>query len=309
VDYSDSEEEETEKASLVSTDNNSASSQSVHIEYTISPTIPPRPSRSRSPVSSRRSSRTSSNDNPFHHGLFNGVSPTTDAFENLRLHDQTDEHAFFLYKTQKGGYKLYSNGFCYTVDKPSQKVLESGIFTKVNWKCEFATCGGKGGTTKLDPPFRTTKPHGGHVPEFDRLESIKTALREQQGAHETNDAPRHVVAAARAQMSEGAQFVHRSAAASKRYIRRQRDKKYKNTNKAQCLSEITVPDDLRKTLRGDAFYLADSGAQDKNRVIMFATEDNLLLLNDNPDWFGDGTFDIAPTHFKQLYTIHVLKRK
>jgi hypothetical protein len=52
--------------------------------------------------------------------------------------------------------------------------------------------------------------------------------------------------------------------------------------------------------------IADSGrsTKDKNRVILFATKKNLEILNANRDWYGDGTFDIAPPFFKQIYTIH-----
>lgn len=38
---------------------------------------------------------------------------------------------------------------------------------------------------------------------------------------------------------------------------------------------------------------------------MIALPEYLNLLNDNIEWFCDGTFFTAPKHFYQLYVIHV----
>jgi hypothetical protein len=75
---------------------------------------------------------------------------------------------------------------------------------------------------------------------------------------------------------------------------------------AKCLSQIEIPEELRKTTKDELFYWDDSGNDDKNRVILFTTEKNLTLLDRYHDWLGDGTFYIAPTFFKQVYTIHIL---
>ena len=39
-------------------------------------------------------------------------------------------------------------------------------------------------------------------------------------------------------------------------------------------------------------------------MIVFATDQALTLLSRCNNWFGDGTFDVSPTIFYQLYTIH-----
>lgn len=62
------------------------------------------------------------------------------------------------------------------------------------------------------------------------------------------------------------------------------------------LSEIVIPDNLTHTLKHKhLFYWDDSGQKDKNRIIVFTTQNNLDILNENLDWFGDGTFKISPT--------------
>ena len=43
--------------------------------------------------------------------------------------------------------------------------------------------------------------------------------------------------------------------------------------------------------------------KDKSRLIIFTTEENLAMLKEIRDWMMDGTFDMAPMVFKQLYTI------
>jgi hypothetical protein len=51
--------------------------------------------------------------------------------------------------------------------------------------------------------------------------------------------------------------------------------------------------------------LYDNGQDAKNRVIAFATEDNLRLLAEAHTFFMDGTFDTAPPLFKQICTIRI----
>ena len=43
--------------------------------------------------------------------------------------------------------------------------------------------------------------------------------------------------------------------------------------------------------------------QDKNMMI-FAAEEDLKFLATYKDWFGDGTFKVAPPEYAQQYTIH-----
>ena len=40
------------------------------------------------------------------------------------------------------------------------------------------------------------------------------------------------------------------------------------------------------------------------RILIFATSQNLQTLALSKTWYGDGTFDVTPPLFAQLYTIH-----
>ena len=64
---------------------------------------------------------------------------------------------------------------------------------------------------------------------------------------------------------------------------------------------IVIPLEFQK------FVLADSGFDDKLRIICFGNLYNLKQLAENKDWFGDGTFDVSPLVFKQMFTLNILK--
>lgn len=73
------------------------------------------------------------------------------------------------------------------------------------------------------------------------------------------------------------------------------------------LAEIVFSEKYSKTASGKDFILFDSGTfsdEDDNRIIIFGTRENLDFLAKCHSWYMDGTFNIAPRLFQQLYTIH-----
>ena len=87
-----------------------------------------------------------------------------------------------------------------------------------------------------------------------------------------------------------------------------------NRNRIECdwygenppdLSSYDVPEDLKITFKKMQFYWDDSGKTDEKRLIIFTTQKNLQMLDENPDWGSDGTHGLAPKKLcKQLYTLH-----
>jgi hypothetical protein len=69
------------------------------------------------------------------------------------------------------------------------------------------------------------------------------------------------------------------------------------------LSLLTVPQPLRFTHNNELFLLCDSGYGDEERVFKFATENNLKLLQDADAWYADGTFEVAPLLYKQIFNM------
>ncbi len=66
----------------------------------------------------------------------------------------------------------------------------------------------------------------------------------------------------------------------------------------------TMQGEWTETLAGDLFLLADTGPQDPNRILVFATEENLEELTKQDLLIADGTFSSVPHLFTQLYTMH-----
>ncbi|KAK3922325.1 PKS-NRPS hybrid synthetase [Frankliniella fusca] len=79
-----------------------------------------------------------------------------------------------------------------------------------------------------------------------------------------------------------------------------------------------LPPEFMNTLSGDLFVVYDSyeeqeGSDDEDdpvedRIIVFATKDNLKKLGRSLTWFTDGTFMVCPSLFTQLFTIHGMYR-
>jgi hypothetical protein len=75
-------------------------------------------------------------------------------------------------------------------------------------------------------------------------------------------------------------------------------------------SDIVISPELQVTYDQKQFLMADSKLLETDgddRVITFCTSANLVLLGMERRWFGDGTFAVSPSAFKQLYTINVIK--
>ncbi|KAG0424811.1 hypothetical protein DMUE_6074, partial [Dictyocoela muelleri] len=64
-----------------------------------------------------------------------------------------------------------------------------------------------------------------------------------------------------------------------------------------------ISESLKYTEKGDLLYLYDSGINSLDRVIISATETNILHLCSCDTWIADGTFMYFPSNFYQLYTI------
>lgn len=70
-----------------------------------------------------------------------------------------------------------------------------------------------------------------------------------------------------------------------------------STNKLQ-LNETNT-----KTQRGENFLLYDN-EDDDDRLLIFGTQQNLRVLKESTAFHCDGTFDVTPPGFLQVYTVH-----
>ncbi|RMZ93558.1 Ragulator complex LAMTOR3 [Brachionus plicatilis] len=70
--------------------------------------------------------------------------------------------------------------------------------------------------------------------------------------------------------------------------------------------EISIREELSNTNSGPDFVLFESGENDPDRLIILPTDENLSFLYLSKLWCIDGTFEISPSLFRQLFTINVL---
>lgn len=71
----------------------------------------------------------------------------------------------------------------------------------------------------------------------------------------------------------------------------------KNVKRIEISNQYTV------TKKGECFLLFDNGSED-DRLLIFGTRDNLRVLKNCSNIYCDGTFDITPPGFDQLYSVH-----
>ena len=66
-----------------------------------------------------------------------------------------------------------------------------------------------------------------------------------------------------------------------------------------------IPLNFSNTNSGDKFLQFDSGREDQNRILIFATNEGLNDMKIYKNWSFDGTFNNYPNILYQLFTIHI----
>ena len=67
-----------------------------------------------------------------------------------------------------------------------------------------------------------------------------------------------------------------------------------------------IPNEFQQTINDNRFLLHDSCVGDPNRLLIFATDEGLSLLESSDRWFADVTFSVSPNIFFQVYTVHTV---
>ena len=74
-------------------------------------------------------------------------------------------------------------------------------------------------------------------------------------------------------------------------------------------SLFTIPDAFKSTIDGKRFLLFDEARVRRERLLLFASDQQLDILFDSKVLFMDGTFSKTPPHFYQVYILHALKHE
>lgn len=91
----------------------------------------------------------------------------------------------------------------------------------------------------------------------------------------------------------------------KKIARRSRGKENSFPLNPISVNELEIPEDFTKTEKGDLFLIFDSGKV-QERMLIFTTKENLKKLATSEPWFIDGTFDVVPSIFSQMFSIHCI---
>ena len=87
-----------------------------------------------------------------------------------------------------------------------------------------------------------------------------------------------------------------------------RSRKGKTPRNPDAIFDLEIPQEYQKDCTGKNFLQYDSGKdRGPTRVLIFASEEGLHALGRGSIWLMDGTFNVAPCLFYQLYTICVVQ--
>jgi hypothetical protein len=214
-------------------------------------------------------------------------------------------------KTKYGGPMMVFLGYPFIQD--NKRATENSGDDHVNWKCNFQGCFVRAHTpTVQEGPVvltlhgqsREDVPHS-HIANIDKLIARDKQCEMKRRALATTEAPRTIIREIQKTMPIESTTFLSSAANIAHQIQTMRRKQHGKV--ASTLAEANVPFDMTVTTDGSSFLLDDTGADDPERILVFGTEANLQYMRKRPEWFIDGTFDVAPLIFKQLFTFQVVE--
>lgn len=145
-----------------------------------------------------------------------------------------------------------------------------------------------------------------HSHEFNPgfIAELKYRAAVKRIAIEDSGGPANVIRLATCDMKDDAKFAqqHLSYGAQRKIIHRVRKRVAGSPREPESITELQVPEHLRKDLTGKCFLIGDVKVGD-HRALIFGTEEGLRRLDSAKYWVIDGTFRTAPTLFRQLMTI------
>jgi hypothetical protein len=141
----------------------------------------------------------------------------------------------------------------------------------------------------------------------EKVKCLDVIKKIKDTAARTSENPRKIIRTAQTVLDEESSKIMTRQRNLTQMIHRVRILKINDEKNPTSLDEVSesIPPSLRNTYRNELFYFGDCGT-DKNKIFIFSTPNNMLLCNNIHDWYVDGTFDIASSLFKQVFTQHVI---
>lgn len=196
--------------------------------------------------------------------------------------------------TKRGGVNVLWNDYKYRLNRKKDDWS--------SWKCTVANCRARICTTNNLLTHVGEHAHNHEINAFKRqVEEVKSRIR-KRAREELTPLPTiyddEVTALHDQSPLEAAHFPTFYSVRAGLY--RQRRKMIPQIPKLR--RDIILEDEWTETGSGAPFLLSNDGSDDK--ILLFATSENIKSLCQSSTVFCDGTFYIAPSIFDQLYTIH-----
>lgn len=172
-----------------------------------------------------------------------------------------------------------------------------------SWRCIQENCRGRLRTVNATTKIVTGHFHAPNPPKND---AVKSVAQMRKLAVQCISKPRQIIQESVSAISLEAAIYLPKYSTAQRNIQRIRKRMQQPYPNPRVVADIQIPSSLQNTHRNKNFVLWDSGAADPNRILLFGTEENLNILEQNGHWFVDGTFKVAPALFFQVFTIHAL---
>lgn len=218
------------------------------------------------------------------------------------------DHYAQMSLSDKGKDLACDGGFIYCLDKRRD--------TKYYWNCVQARGSGKCRARLVTelvrersgdrPPkhriVRTTKgtPHN-HPPSPTHKMRKDALVGLKRKAAGTMDRPANIIQSTQTGISVDAAAGLPSQDALRRRIKRAR--RAVQAAEPQSLGDVSIPEELTKTLEGENFLLAHYVEGDAN-LLVFSTLSSMHQLGRARMLIMDGTFKSCPILYRQIYTIH-----
>ncbi|KAK0407687.1 hypothetical protein QR680_003532 [Steinernema hermaphroditum] len=225
--------------------------------------------------------------------LMPALHPTTE-----RMPKQQPSISKCFVTSQRGNPKLQFSGYTYTKDKATQ--------AKTHWRCvRFQKpnfCRGR--VTSYGDKVVVTREHN-HPPAPQYCEAVRVSADIKQRARTERETSITTVNTSLAGISEPALALLPQMKSLRRKVTRERQNKDFPAI-PYTLADIKIPEELLKTRTQPAekFLIADTGAQDPNRIMVFGSPSDHARLFGCAHWSLDGTFTIAPEAFYQVWVLH-----
>jgi len=202
--------------------------------------------------------------------------------------------------SQKRNRKIINNGYVYVFQKDLANDVRS-------YECELRRnkqqCKAKIKVDIHENIIGTFNEHT-HPPSDTVCEVNRIKSRIRDLSYITQNPPQQILGEALQGISEDASVNLPAIDHMRRTIRHQRRDNERPVNPVNRDAIPVLPLMYQLTANNEQFLLFDSGVDDENRILMFASNQAIQLLAISEDWFGDGTFRVCPEIFFQLYTIH-----